>query len=225
MREHNTLANELGVLTLEPAWYAPAAQFFKWDRTLGLSTAVYAGDGTLYSEVDGRPVWFAQTKPTGTTQAFYSVVIDPATNLRLTATLSTDNQQIFKAVSKNFKCAVIIDNTGTPVVKVYDFSITTSDRTVTSSRTVASALYTGVVLDDPFTKFDVSDNCNAVRIGNVFVHLSSGVYAADTVPASTNLVNPVCSEDLSIIVAQNGIYAYSATTRAYTLVRSETIQT
>jgi hypothetical protein len=190
-----------------------------------VSTTDFSSSRFSYAEVEGRPIWFSEVKPSPTTKTFYSVTIDPITNAKLTATLNTDEKKSIAALSNNFKCAVIYDTTGSGSVKIYDFSITNADVTVTASRTIPIALYTGINVADPSTSFEISDNCNAVRINNVFLHYNAGSYSADTLPTGTNLVNPVSSEDLSIVVAQNGIYVYNPTSRTYNLFRNETYQT
>lgn len=148
------------------------------------------------------------------------------TNAKFTATLLTNENHSLKALSKNLRCAAIYDSASSGTLKIYEFRPLSADVAVSGFRTVASALYTGITLTNPSTKFDVADDCNAVRINNVLLHWNqalnsnAGGYAADTVPSGINLVDPVGSEDLSIIVAQNGIYSYTPTTKTYSLART-----
>jgi hypothetical protein len=107
-------------------------------------------------------------------------------------------------------------------LKTYDFTLTTSDVTVSSSRTITASLYTGITITDSSVKFEVSDNCNAVRINNVLLHWNSGTgaFAKDTVPATFSLSNPAASVDFSIVVDATSIYSYDSTTRTYSLSRT-----
>jgi hypothetical protein len=182
---------------LEEAVYPPAGQFFKWDRKAG-SLAITGAD-THFVEVNGRPAWFSQKFITSTSKAFNFVTIDPVSNNKLTATLLTDEKQSKVGLSKNFRCAAIYDTTASGTLRIYDFSMTNSDITVTTSRTVPSALYSGITLTDAWTTFDVSDDCNAVRINSVVLHWNpslnsnAGGYAADILPTGRRLVKPACS--------------------------------
>ncbi len=171
--------------------------FFKWDRKAG-SLAITGAD-THFLEVNGRPAWFSQKFITSTSKAFNFVTIDPVSNNKLTATLLTDEKQSKVGLSKNLRCAAIYDTTASGTLRINDFSTTNSDITVTTSRTVLSALYPGITLTHASTTFGVSDNCNAVRINSVLLHWNpslnsnAGGYAADTMPTGTSLVNPACS--------------------------------
>lgn len=71
-----------------------------------------------------------------------------------------------KAVSANYRCALIYDS-NTPALKTYDFSL---DGTVTVSKTVAASLYTGIDWTLTTNKFDISDDCSALRINNKIAH-------------------------------------------------------
>jgi len=53
IRSHIVAAS--GVLTLEDEIHAPTAQLFKFDKTLGISTAVVSGAGTKFDWVNGKP--------------------------------------------------------------------------------------------------------------------------------------------------------------------------
>lgn len=112
--------------------------------------------------------------------------------------MTTNQHHSLKVLSKNLKCAVVYDSSAGGTLKIYEFLTRAGASTLSGFRTVPAALYTGITLDSSAT-FDVSDNCNAVRINNVLLHWNqalnsnAGGYQADTVPSGMNLVEPVGS--------------------------------
>lgn len=77
--------------------------------------------------------------------------------------------------------------------------------------------------------FDVSDDCNALRINDKIFHRYSGAYVVDTYPSGTSsLSSPVFNEDFSLAVTNTGIYNYTAKTSSvdgkYNLDRADTFE-
>lgn len=78
-------------------------------------------------------------------------------------------------------------------VNVYNFG---TPGTINLYRTVTSTLYSGDITIATTTIFDVSDDCNAIRIDNKIFHyfISSSNYVLDTYATGTaSLSNPVFS--------------------------------
>lgn len=74
-----------------------------------------------------------------------------------------DKDHVLKAVSTNYKCAIIHDSGTANSLKVYNFG-QTSTTSATIFNTVTASLYTGITLTDEATTFAVSDDCRGIRI-------------------------------------------------------------
>ena len=83
-------------------------------------------------------------------------------------------------MSANKNCAIIYESAATPALKVYDFSGTTT-KNISGSCTVPAAIYAGITITDASVKFNVSDDCSAIRINSKLAHLDGANYAADTI--------------------------------------------
>lgn len=233
LNEKNSIAARAGIVTLEDQVHSADLPVMTFDRKEGVAAAVIEGaTGTRYEKVPGRPVYFVETKPSGSSKKFFYITINAAANDKQTASLTTDDKQAVKALSNNLKCAVIYDSTsGAEALKIYNF-FSALGSTVGAARTVSPNLYATVTLTDVSTTFAVSDNCNGLRIKDKLIHWDStansgaGAYAADTLPVNTTLANPVFSDDFSIMVANNGIYYYipqaGAVAGSYALARTDT---
>lgn len=103
-------------------------------------------------------------------------------------------------------------------------------------RTIGSTLYTGITLTDSATTFEVSEDCNALRIKDKIMHWNTNAvgganYVLDTVTFPTGvtaLVNVAFSGDFTIAVSDGGVYAYTApatgaaTGGSYALLKADT---
>ena len=71
-------------------------------------------------------------------------------------------------MSTNYKCGLFYDGTTSALVT---YSFDESDTgTATLVNKINSNLYTGISLTSSATTFDVSDDCNAIRINNIIIH-------------------------------------------------------
>jgi hypothetical protein len=138
---------------------------------------------------------------------------------------TSDENYALKAVSKNMKCALIY---GGSILSAIPYSGDYTATVTPDIRTIPASLYTGVTIGVN-TLFDVSDNCDSVKINGVLLTYYEMEYFADTFPSVSGaslLVNPGFSDDFSIAVVDTGIYKYSpktATTHgSYSLARNET---
>lgn len=121
--------------------------------------------------------------------------------------LSLQKTIILRAVSLNFNCALFY-NPSTPELNVYSFDI---EGEVTAFKTLDSSLFNGINPVLGSTKYEVSDDCNAVRMADNIFHYdaTNSVYVLDTYPSgTTTLVNPVFSDDFSLAITDSGIYSY-----------------
>lgn len=196
-----------------------------WDRKAGDVPTTLTGANTLYIEQSGRPRWFQWARVSATSHKFYNTYTDtPANNYAgITRSLATNASFSIKAVSTNFRCALIYDLTVTATLKTYDFSIATP----APVDEVTASLYTGIDLTLATTAFAVSDDCTAMRINNVIIHKASGTLYADTLPTGvTVLANPVFTPDFSLLVTDTAVYYYTARSGAtagfYTLDTNQT---
>ncbi len=129
-------------------------------------------------------------------------------------------------------------DTVTPALKVVKMNIAaTGAISGASVRTIGSTLYTGITLTDSATTFEVSEDCNALRIKNNIMHWNinaaggSPNYVLDTVTFPTGvtaLANVAFSGDFTIAVSDGGVYAYTApaagaaTGGSYALLKADT---
>ena len=88
-------------------------QFFSWDRKNGAADATITGAGQNYQELRQKPRWFQVVKLASGAFTFISAWIDTTTTsyTKKTAIYTGLSTDVFKTVSKNYKCAVIYDGT------------------------------------------------------------------------------------------------------------------
>lgn len=146
-------------------------------------------------------------------------------NTQFVSSVNLPASNVLKANSANYKCAVVDDTNTANTLNTYDFTASTA-----TSRPVTAALFSGITLSDAGTKFDVSDNCNGLRINNKILHWSTSAYFADDLPTGiTTLGNPAFSEDFSFVAVDNAIYTYTpkngATAGFYTVRRNDSFFT
>ena len=176
----------------------------KWDKTnMGANTI--AGARTSFSEALSIPAWFLESTISGGKQfTSASLASNP-----IYVTLDRPATDSLKVVSGNKKCAVIYDST-VPNLKVYNFDKpTTSAILASTGRLIASTLYTGVdVTTLAAASWQVSDDCNAVRIGSKVMHWDNNTsnYVLDSFPPGATITNPVFAPQFSHVVTDEAIY-------------------
>ena len=129
--------------------------------------------------------------------------------------------------SGNKRCAIIYDSS-VPNLKVYNFEKpATATIAAGDGRLITASLYTGVdVTTLAAASWQVSDDCNALRIGSKVMHWNNNTnaYVLDTFPAGATITNPVFSSDFSQVVTDDAIYHWtkpSGSAPIYVLDRTE----
>jgi hypothetical protein len=95
-----------------------------------------------------------------------------------------------------------------------------------SGKVIASSLYSGVdVTTLPAASWQISDDCNAVRIGPKVMHWdnTNSNYVLDTFPVGSTITNPVFTSQFSHVVTDTAIYHWTkppGAAAAYVLDRS-----
>jgi hypothetical protein len=135
-----------------------------------------------------------------------------------------------KVVSANKKCAIIYDSAG-PSLKSYNFnkpgtaSITEADGVL-----IAASTYSGIDITTlAGNLWQVSDDCNALRIGQKVMHWDNSTtnYIVDTFPSGITLNNPIFGTQFNFVVTDDAIYhwvrpASAGTAGSYVFDRIET---
>jgi hypothetical protein len=210
-----------GPIRIEQQIHSFETQVLKWDKTdAGASTVT--GAGTSFSEAESMPAWFLEAIVSGG-KKFTSAYIGQS---QIFVTLDRPATDSLKVISGNKKCAVIYDSTATSL-KVYNFDkLTSSTILAASGRLIASTLYTGVdVTTLAPASWQVSDDCNAVRIGPKVMHWDNNAsnYVLDTFPTGATITNPTFTSQFSHVVTDDAIYRWTkppGAAPAYVLDRS-----
>lgn len=81
-----------------------------------------------------------------------------------------------------------------------------------SGKVIASSLYSGVdVTTLAASSWQVSDDCNAVKIGSKVMHwdINTNNYVLDTFPVGATITNPVFTSQFSHVVTDTAIYHWT----------------
>lgn len=198
-----------------------------WDRKQTVLTAAITGAGTAYYELSGKARYFQASVVSASANKVQVVRPDitAPTYDAIIATLDTDQTYTVKAVSANYKCALIYESV-TPALKTCSFDLAATG-SATIVDVVTASLYSGITLTNAATTFAVSDDCTALRINNVIIHKSSGTFYADDLPTGVaSLTNPAFTADFSMLFTDTAVYYYTAKSGAtngiYTLDRNDT---